>query len=139
MHGLPALDTGPTAAGVSSPAIEARRVSANELAALMLDARRMAQLAAVFSNPTRSRILMLLESHGTLGVTTLAILVGSSVSLVSHNLAILKVEGWVVMSRLGRMRQVRLAHPQRLLAIRHLRDAGRLSIADHQNGPPRFR
>jgi DNA-binding transcriptional ArsR family regulator len=92
----------------------------------MLDARRMAHLAAVFSNPTRAKILMLLASQRRLTVTTLAILVGSSVSLVSHNLSMMKVEGWVAVSTQGRMRHVRLASPQRLLAVQQLRDAGRL-------------
>jgi DNA-binding transcriptional ArsR family regulator len=114
-------------AGVTSPSVEAGRVSASELAALMLDARRMAHLAAVFSNPTRAKILMLLASHRRLSVTTLAILVGSSVSLVSHNLALMKMEGWIAVSSLGRIRQVRLASPQRMLAVWHLRDAGRLA------------
>jgi predicted transcriptional regulator len=127
MRDSPAIDLDRTTAGVTSPSIEAGRVSASELAALMLDARRMAHLAAVFSNPTRSKILVLLANHRRLSVTTLAILVGSSVSLVSHNLALMKTEGWIAVSSLGRIRQVRLANPQRMLAVRHLRDAGRLA------------
>ena len=93
----------------------------------MLDARRMAHLAAIFSNPTRSKILMLLASYPMLNVSTLAILVGSSVSLVSHNLALLRIEGWVAVSNQGRTRQVRLASSQRLVAVQYLRDAGRLA------------
>jgi predicted transcriptional regulator len=127
MHVSHSSDPGQTPAGVTSPSVEAGRVSASELAALMVDARRMAHLAAVFSNPTRAKILMLLASYRRLSVTTLAILVGSSVSLVSHNLALMKTEGWISVSSLGRMRQVRLANPQRMLAVRHLRDAGRLA------------
>lgn len=121
--------TGPNqiAADGISPSLEARRVSAKELAAVMLDARRMAHLAAIFSNPTRSKILMLLASHPTLNVSTLAILVGTSVSLVSHNLAMMKIEGWIAISSQGRMRQVRLASPERLVAVRYLCDAGRIA------------
>lgn len=84
-------------------------------------------MAAIFSNPTRSKILMLLASHSKLNVGTLAILVESSVSLVSHNLALMKTEGWIAVSTQGRMREVRLASPQRLLAIRFLREAGRMA------------
>jgi DNA-binding transcriptional ArsR family regulator len=113
----------------TSPSHEAGRISASELAAVMVEARRMAHLAAIFSNPTRSKILMLLASHSKLSVSTLAILVGSSVSLVSHNLALMKIEGWIAVSNQGRMRQVRLASPQRLLAVQYLRDAGRIARA----------
>jgi predicted transcriptional regulator len=120
-------DPDTAAARATSPSHEARRVSASELAVLMLEARRMAHLAAVFSNPTRASILMLLASHRRLSVTTLAILVGSSVSLVSHNLALMRTEGWIEVATLGRMRQVRLASAQRLLAVRYLREAGRLA------------
>jgi len=117
----------PVAADGISPSREAARVNASELAAAMVDARRMAHMAAIFSNPTRSKILMLLASHSKLNVGTLAILVESSVSLVSHNLALMKTEGWIAVSTQGRMREVRLASPQRLLAIRLLREAGRMA------------
>lgn len=117
----------PVATDGISPSLEAARVSARELAAAMVDAHRMAHMAAIFSNPTRSKILMLLASHSKLNVGTLAILVESSVSLVSHNLALMKTEGWIAVSTQGRMREVRLASPQRLLAIRFLREAGRMS------------
>ena len=127
MHGARSLASDSPAGGPASPSQEVRRVCASELAAHPPSARRMAHLAAVFSNPTRAKILMLLASHRRLSVTTLAILVGSSVSLVSHNLAMMRTEGWIEMRTLGRIRQVRLASPQRLLAVRHLRDAGRLA------------
>ena len=119
----------PVAADGISPSLEAARVSAAELAAAMVDARRMAHMAAIFSNPTRSKILMLLASHSKLNVGTLAILVESSVSLVSHNLALMKTEGWIAVSTQGRMREVRLASPQRRLAIRFLREAARMARA----------
>ena len=76
MHGARSLASDSPAGGPASPSQEVRRVCASELAALMADARRMAHLAAVFSNPTRAKILMLLASHRRLSVTTLAILVG---------------------------------------------------------------
>lgn len=115
------------ALGSASPSLEAGRVTARELATAMVDARRMAHLAAIFSNPTRSRILVLLASHSKLTVTTLAILVESSVSLVSHNLGLMKTEGWIEVSNQGRMRQVRLANPERLMAIQYLLEAGRIA------------
>lgn len=127
MHGARPIESYAIADGATSPSHEARRVSASELTALMVEARRMAHLAAVFANPTRAKILILLASHRRLTVTTLAILVGSSVSLVSHNLALMRTEGWIEVRTLGRIRQVRLASPQRLLAVRYLRDAGRLA------------
>ena len=134
MPGSHCNDPAPGEAAASSPSVEAGRVSAEALAAWMVDARRMAHLAAVFSNPTRSKILLLLASHGSLGVTTLAILTGSSVSLVSHNLALMKTEGWVSISRMGRLREVRIASAQRLNAVLHLREAA--GMARPQATPP---
>ena len=109
------------------PAQEARRTSAREIAAMTADARRMAQLSAIFSNPVRSLMLLLLVNHPTLSVGALAILAGASVSLVSHHLALMRIEGLIVMSRHGRMRKVQLASPRQRLAIEFLRDAGMLS------------
>lgn len=126
MRASSTLAVRPNPAVRASPAFEAGRVSASDLAVLMAEARRMAHLAAIFSNPTRAKILMLLASQRRLSVTTLAILTGSSVSLVSHNLSMMKVEGWIAMSTQGRMRQVRLASARRLLAVQQLRETGRL-------------
>jgi DNA-binding transcriptional ArsR family regulator len=111
--------------GGSRPSLDVGRVSASEAALLALDARRATHLAAIFSNPTRSKMLFLLAAHSRLTVGSLAVLVGSSVSSVSHHLAQLRTEGWVVVAPVGRMRQVRLANPHRALAVQQIRDAAR--------------
>ncbi|MFA5135091.1 MAG: metalloregulator ArsR/SmtB family transcription factor [Patescibacteria group bacterium] len=67
------------------------------------DITKHSELCHVISDPTRVKILMLLNRHGKLCVTDLANIVGVSISAISHQLDLLEHAGVVSNKRMGRV------------------------------------
>lgn len=79
-----------------------------------LAVRRMADLLALLSNPTRLKMLLALQAedrHGPreLCVCDLAVVSGASKSLTSHQLRLLRTAGLVTARRDGKLTYYRLA------------------------------
>jgi DNA-binding transcriptional ArsR family regulator len=79
--------------------------------------KRAALLLKVLSDPTRMRLLLALRAAGELCVCDLALLVGVSVSAVSHQLRLLRQARLVAFRREGKQVYYRLAdqHVEALL------------------------
>lgn len=74
---------------------------------------RVAELLSLLSNPTRLKILMALQPkatvpHGELCVCDLAMVIGASKSLTSHQLRLLRTAGLVALRRSGKLVYYRL-------------------------------
>ena len=92
-------------------------------------AREVSELFAVLADPSRARILHLLAiSEGELCVCDMALVIGMSVSALSHQLRYLRERGAVERRKVGRVAWYRLVDD-------HLRDlviGAATHVAEHQ-------
>lgn len=98
-------------------------------------ALRVGDLFGMLADPTRARILHALTLTEELCVCDLALLLGLSVSALSHQLRLLRDRGAVARRKVGRIVYYRLAddHIRRLLtdAIVHVGEDAPLEEANH--------
>lgn len=94
-----------------------------------LDAERASAVAALFgtlADPSRLRLLYALSLADELCVSDLALLLGMSLSALSHQLAALREQGVVSRRKVGRIAHYRLAD----LHVRHLLRDGLRHVAE---------
>lgn len=92
-------------------------------------ARAVADLFAILADPSRARILHLLAIADDLCVCDMALVLGMSVSALSHQLRYLRERGAVSRDKVGRMAYYRLVdeHLRRLVldGVTHAAEAAR--------------